>query len=159
MKTIEACLTENLSGSALQTALAFAAFLRENGISCIRDEGFWRDKIYFMLKLREGYVGYIAIKDPDEPENLWTVWSDGEDSHWYAEAMPIDEILSSAIRHIDYCVHCGSCSGGKQRRIFGRDFENVCGTTFRIDNPRTEDLPFLEYMIQMRKDEISTQEV
>ena len=82
MKTIEACMAETLSGTALQVGLAFAAFLRENGIACIRDEGFWRDKIYFMLKFREGYVGYIAIKDPDEPENLWTVWSDGEDSHW-----------------------------------------------------------------------------
>ena len=72
--------------------------------------------------------------------------------------MPTDEILSSAIRHIDYCGHCGSCGGGKQRRIFCREFENVCGTTFRIDNPGADDLPFLEYMIRRRKDEICTQE-
>ncbi len=32
--------------------------------------------------------------------------------------------------------------------IFGREFNAVCGCTFRFDNPQLSDLPFIEYMIE-----------
>ena len=35
-------------------------------------------------------VCFIAIKDSDEPENHWTVWSDDMDSEWFGK-YPVDE--------------------------------------------------------------------
>lgn len=57
-------------------------------------------------------------------------------------------------KHINYCKQCGSCSGGKSKMVFGKVFDDVCGCTFRIDNPTSEDLPFLKEMVQTRKKEI-----
>ena len=41
--------------------------------------------------------------------------------------------------------------------IFGKEFDKVCGCTFRIDNPNSEDLKFMKIMVQIRKKEIDFQ--
>ena len=38
--------------------------------------------------------------------------------------------------------------------IFGKEFDDVCGCTFRIDNPKQEDLSFLKKMVEIRVKEI-----
>ena len=91
----------------------------------------------------------ISIKDPDEPQNLWTVWSDDIKSEWLDKYDANDEIKELAWKHIDHCGHCGSCGGGQRKVIFGREFKAVCGCTFRVDNPSVEDLPFLKEMIKL----------
>ena len=40
------------------------------------------------------------------------------------------------------------------RQIFGREFDYVCGCTFRIDNPKNEDLLFMKKMVEIRMKEI-----
>ena len=97
-------------------------------------------------------VCFIAIKDPDEPDNLWTIWSD--DSSAYEDASISDEIKNIGWRYVDHCGNCGSCGGGKEKNIFGKSFPQVCGCTFRIDNAMQEDLPFLKTMIDLRIKEL-----
>lgn len=76
-KRIEDYISENLIDEAKAAALEFVAFLRNNNIEFYRDKGsYWKDKIYYWLKFKEECVAFIVIKDPDEPDNLWTVWSD-----------------------------------------------------------------------------------
>lgn len=147
-KQIEAYICENLTSEAKETALEFIAFLRANGIEFYKDNGpCWKDKIYYWLKYKGKCVAFIAVKDPDEPDNLWTVWSG--DSRTFQNADIDFEIKNIAWKHVDFCGHCGSCGGGRKKTIFGKDFDGVCGCTFRIDNPEPNDLPFLKKMIEL----------
>lgn len=147
---IEDYIKENLIGEAQTTALEFVAFLRSNNIEFYRDNcSYWKDKIYYRLKFKDECVAFVAIKDPDEPENLWTVWSD--DSKAFDDDIIDDEIKNAAWKHIDFCGNCGSCGGGKSKIIFGKEFAKVCGCTFRIDNPQLSDLPFLKKMVELCK--------
>ncbi|MDE7202576.1 MAG: hypothetical protein K2O91_11915 [Lachnospiraceae bacterium] len=65
-----------------------------------------------------------------------------------------EEVKNIAWKYVDHCGNCGSCGGGKQKIVFGKRFERVCGCTFRIDNPMATDLPFLKKMVELRKNDI-----
>ena len=149
-KQIEEYVKEYLDGQARQNALDFIAFLRSSGFDFYKDNGgYWKDKVYFWVKLGEECLCFIAIKDPEEPENLWTVWSD--DSSAYEADIPEEDIKRTAFEHVDFCVHCCSCSDARLKIVFGREFDNVCFCTFRVDNPDTQDLIFLKKMIELRR--------
>lgn len=68
-----------------------------------------------------------------------------------------DDIKEAAWKYADRCGHCDSCSGGRKKIIFGREFSDICGCTFRIDNPSSSDLKFLKHMVHMRINEIKKQ--
>ena len=55
-----------------------------------------------------------------------------------------NKVKEVAWKHIDNCGHCGSCSGGRHKVIFRKEFNDVCGCTFRIDNPTSDVLFFLK---------------
>ena len=152
-KQIEEYIEENLSSKSRQTALDFIDYLKANGLTFYKDIcDCWKDKIYYWVMHDDECVCFIAIKDPDEPDNLWTIWSD--DSSAYEDASVSYEIKNVGWQHVDHCGNCGSCGGGKQKVIFGKSFERVCGCTFRIDNAAQEDLPFLKTMVDLRIQEI-----
>mgnify|MGYP001032021197 FL=1 len=151
-KQIENYIAENLTDRAQQTALEFTNYLRANELEIVKDQGYWKDKIYYLIKFRNECVCFIAMKDPDEPKNLWTVWSD--DSKAYEASDVEEEIKNIAWNYVDHCGKCGSCGGGKHKVVFGKHFDSVCGCTFRVDNPTAFDLPFLKKMVELRKNEI-----
>lgn len=152
-KQIETYIDENLCGETKQTALVFVEYLKENGLTFYRDTcDCWKDKIYYWVKLGNECVCFIAIADPDEPDNLWTVWSD--DCKAYEDASVSDQIKNVGSQYVDHCGNCGSCGGGKEKIIFGKSFPRVCGCTFRIDNATQEDLPFLKTMVNLRMKEL-----
>lgn len=152
---IEYDIQRGLSSEEQEVAMDFVRFLKENHLSFYRDNGaYWNDKIYYWVKREEDCVCFIAIKNPDEESNHWTVWSDDMDSEWLETASVNDEVKEAAWRHVDHCGHCGSCGGGRRQIIFGKEFDDVCGCTFRIDNPKYEDLLFLKKMVEIRMKEI-----
>lgn len=61
--------------------------------------------------------------DPDEPDNLWTIWSD--DSSAYEDASVNDEIKNVGWQYVDHCGNCGSCGGGKEKVIFDKSLRVV----------------------------------
>lgn len=136
-------------------ALDFVAYLEENHMTFYKDNcDCWKDKIYYWVKYDEKCVCFIAINDPDEPENRWTVWSDDMESE-LLEKYPVgNEVKERAWQHIDHCGNCGSCGGERRKVVFGREFDKVCGCTFRVDNPAFDDLPFLKIMAEIRIKEI-----
>ena len=147
-------IRSELSPSEQKIALDFADFMENQGLEFEKDEGYWKDKIYYIIKFQDECICFIAIKDPDEPGNNWTVWSDDMDSISLKD-YPIEEKLREvAWSHADGCGNCGSCGGGKPKVIFGKDFPKVCECTFRIDNPNAEDLQFMKKMVEIRKNEI-----
>lgn len=147
-KNIFDYIEENLCGETKQTALEFAEFLYSSNIEFTKDNGYWKDKIYYLCKFKDEYVCFIAIKDPNEPENDWTIWF--EDSEDFKDDSINEDTKVFAWEHIGHCGDCGSCGGGKIKNIFGKTFDDVCGCTFRIDNANKKDLPFLKNMVQLR---------
>lgn len=102
-KQLEEYIKENLIGETQITALEFVAFLRSNNIEFYKDNSScWKDKIYYWLKFKNECVAFIAIKDPEEPKNLWTVWSDDSkafetDISDYNIKTPLGNILIFAV--------------------------------------------------------------
>lgn len=150
---IQDYICEQLSLEEQRIALDFANYLEKENVVFIKDNGYWKGKIYYVVNYKNENVCFIAIKDPEEPENHWTVWSDDMGSEWLEETL-IEDMKELAWKHVDLCGNCGSCGGGKRKIIFGKEFNRVCGCTFRVDNPDLEDLKFLKWMVQMRKKEI-----
>lgn len=151
---IEDILCAELPFADQTIALDFVRYLHKARMNCIRDNGYWKDKQYYRTRFYQGYVCFLSIRDPDETENRWTVWSDHMDSNCLKE-FPMDEQLKEiAWKHVDFCASCGSCGGGKSEAIFGRRFKNVCQCTFRFDNPDADDLRFMKMMVDMRKKEL-----
>ncbi len=144
----ESC--RKLPCEAQNTALIFIDYLAEKGVKFYKDNGdCWKGKNYYWCKYNNDCVCFISVKDPDEPQNLWTVWSDDIKSELLENCNADDNIRKLAWKHIDHCGHCGSCGGGRRKIVFGRKFNAVCGCTFRVDNPTAEDLQFLKEMIKI----------
>lgn len=89
-----------------KTASSFIAYLRAGNLTFYKDNSaYWKDKIYYWVQRNEECVCFIAIKAPDDPHHLWTVWPD--DRKAYEDASVAEEIKKFAWRHIDYRGHCG----------------------------------------------------
>ena len=156
IKTIEEYIEENLLGNDQKIALEFVRYLREKNLEFYKDEGAcWKDKIYYWIRYNhEKCICFIAIKDPEEPDRNWTVWSDDISSDYLAN-YPIEENLKeTAWKYVDQCGLCGGCSGGKPKEIFGKKFSRVCCCTLRIDNPSEKELPFMKKMVDIKIGEI-----
>lgn len=145
---IEDYVLNELSADDRDIALDFINYLKDSRLTFYKDNcECWKDKIYYWVKCGDKCVCFIAINDPDEKDNRWTVWSDDME---LPEKYPVsDSIKESAWRHIDHCGSCGSCGGGRRKEVFGRVFDNVCGCTFRVDNPDLDDLAFLKVMVDI----------
>lgn len=145
---IEDYILNELSADDRDIALDFINYLKDSRLTFYKDNcECWKDKIYYWVKCGDKCVCFIAINDPDEKDNRWTVWSDDME---LPEKYPVsDSIKESAWRHIDHCGNCGSCGGGRSKEVFGRVFDNVCGCTFRVDNPDIDDLAFLKVMVDI----------
>lgn len=156
--SIEDYIHHELSPEEQSAAMAFIRILQDRHLTFHKDNGvYWKDKIYYWVQSGDACVCFIAIKAPDEPHNHWTVWSADMGSQWL-DGTADDSIKASAWKYVDHCGHCGSCGGGRHKVIFGKEFDDVCGCTFRIDNPQNEDMPFLKEMVAIRLKEISSRQ-
>lgn len=153
-RNIEDYIRAELSAGDQAIALEFVSYLREKNLTFLKDNGYWKDKIYYLVKLKETCVCFIAIKDPEEPDNHWTVWSDDMSSEVLGEYALPEDLKEIAWKHVGLCGGCGSCGGGRIKRIFGREFDRVCGCTFRFDNPGEDTLRFMKQMVELRLEEL-----
>lgn len=150
---IEREISENLTGEMRETALKFTAFLKSHGLMFHRDRsGDWAEKIYYWVRSDKNCVCFIAMKDPDEPENAWTVWSD--DSAAYEAPLGDAETSEIGLKYVNRCEKCGACGGGRVKTVFGKRISGVCMCTFRVDNADLNGLPFLKTMVELRLNEI-----
>ena len=146
-------ISENLTGEMRETALKFTAFLKSHGLMFHRDRsGDWAEKIYYWVRSDKNCVCFIAMKDPDEPENAWTVWSD--DSAAYEAPLGDAETSEIGLKYVNRCEKCGACGGGRVKTVFGKRISGVCMCTFRVDNADLNGLPFLKTMVELRLNEI-----
>jgi hypothetical protein len=88
------------------------------------------------------------------------LWSDDSPKNSYANAMLDTQTKEVAWQHVDIFGNCGGCGnpGGSHKTILGKEFDNVCITTFRFDNPNAEEIECIKKLIQIRiKDIVETQ--
>jgi len=150
--TIQDYIKANLSKAEQEIALVFIEYLESNNLSFHKDDApCWKNKIYYWATYKNLCTCFIAIKDPDEPSNNWTVWSDNIESNFLSAEAVDDNIKVIAFNHIDSC----RCSGGS-KTVFGKDIEWVCNTNFRFDNPTFEDLPVMKKMVDLKIKEIES---
>lgn len=155
---IENHIDEILAENAQKNALDFAAFLRTNKMQFERGKGYWENKFYWMIKYKDKYVCFILIsndEDNAEPDGL-TIWSDDSGSSCF-ENSPFDERMKEiAWQNIDFCRKCGGCNnpGGSRKTIFGKEFDDVCITTMRFNNPDAETMEYVKRLLEIRKKDI-----
>ena len=158
---IEDHILEHLNGDAQKLALDFVAYLKTQDMQFERSTtDYWADKLYWYVKFQDEFVGFILINgygsvgDETEPEG-WIIWSDDYNSDLFAN-FPLDEqIKEIAWNHIDF----GTCGGGLTRKIFGKVFNPVCGTTFRFDNPDEDTLKCIKRLEELRKRDIKNKPI
>ena len=129
-----------------ENTMNFIDFLNDNLMHFERIFGYWKNQHYYCVKYKNECVCYILFNGTDDEKEFvpLTIWSDDSGSEWYKDRKLNENMEKIAVRHIDYCVHCGSCSGGKSKIIFGKKYENVCRTTFRFINPSLSDFEVIK---------------
>ena len=172
---IENHITEALSGDVQKSALDFTAFLQANEMQFERGGGYWKDKFYWCVNYMSESVGYILLYSPAsavDSAEPWVVWTDDSGSKWF-EDYPIGWSLASQAarpcnldektkevswQNIDFCGNsgeaCGGCVGRTRKKIFGKEFDNVCGITFRFNNPNADAVECLKKLVAIRKRDI-----
>ena len=63
-----------------------------------------------------------------------------------------ESIKEIAWKHVDICSNCGGCknSGGNRKTIFGKEFDNVCVTPMRFENPDAKTVECVKKLIEIR---------
>ena len=70
-------IVQELLPNEQEVALEFIDYLKDKNTTFYRDNSeCWKNKIYYWAKLDNWCVCFIAIHDPEESDNHWTVWSD-----------------------------------------------------------------------------------
>ena len=155
---IENLIGEILIGDAQKNALEFIAYLRVNEMLFERGKNYWEDELYWGIKFKDEIVCYILIgseENPGEKSDSWIIWSDDSNSDWFEDFLLDEHIKELAWENVDLCGKCGSCSEqGTRKTIFGKEFDNVCGTTMRFDNPNAEEVECVKKMVEIRKNYI-----
>lgn len=156
-ENIKAIITSTFCGEMRVRLLDFIDYLILQGMQFERATDYWEKQQYWMIKYNDEYVCFLLLNGVGDEKALspLTIWTDDSGSNWF-EHYSIDEQQKElAWSNVDYCVHCGACSGGKRKNIFGREFSNVCKTTMRFVNPDLETLEFIKKIIDIRKEDIT----
>lgn len=75
---------------------------------------YWKNKIYYWVRLGTDCVCFISIKNPEETDNHWMVWMADMGEEWLGENLVDEEVRIIGWKHVDHCGHCGSCNGGRK---------------------------------------------
>ncbi len=156
--SIKSHINNSLTGEGLKNALDFVVYLEGQGMQFeLSTTDYWREKQYWYVKYHNKFVGFILlngydpVKDETEPEG-WIFWSDNYNSSIFTD-FPLEKSLKEVVyKHVDI----GTCGGGLTVNLFGQVFTPVCnGTTFRFDNPGSEEIVVLKKLVDIRKLDIS----
>lgn len=147
---IQVLINEVLKGNAQKNALDFAAFLQANEMPIPHGEGYWE------INYKDEAVCFLFINGESDIPGPWTIWSNDSDYN-KSEDFPIDEQTKAiAWKYANKCGSCGQdCSPGKTKKIFGKNFDNICSSTFMFTNPNAETLKGVKKLIEMRKNVIA----
>jgi len=149
---IEDFVFEHLAGDTRQNALAFIAYLRENGMRFVRDQnGYWADKLYWHILCNDAYVCFILINGYEEGH--WVIWFEDGGTDCFAD-YPADE-RTKQIAWANVDMFKGDCGGGQceglRKVIFGKEFESLYCTLMCFTNPDAEAVACMKKLAEISK--------
>jgi hypothetical protein len=138
-----------LVGDARRNAADFFEYLVKSKLQLERGQGYWADKLYWMVKHNNEFICFVLINGGEaktEPVG-WFIWIG--DSDCFTGNIPDERTKEIAWKHIDICGNCGGCDkpGGSRKVIFGKEFDNVCVTPMRFDNPGFETVECVKKLV------------
>lgn len=143
-----------------QQTLDFLAYLNHHSMKFERLFGYWRNQFYWQVSYDGESICYILLNGTGDEAQFapLTIWMDDSLSDTYENAYISENLKKSAWKNIDYCVHCGSCSGGRYRIIFGKGFDSVCRCQMKFTNPDEQEFETIRELIKIRKHSIESRE-
>ena len=149
---IENFIGDVLAGDMQKNALEFAAYLAASDMLFERGGGYWADKLYWRIKYKDKSVCYVLIKDAS-----WIIWSDDSGVNSFEDFSPDEHMKEIAWKHLDICEKADRCFDGCARgrkTIFGKEFDNVCGTAMKFENPNADTVECMKKIMEIRKIDI-----
>ena len=144
---IEVIINEVLQDDTRKNALNFVSFLTANEMIVGENlsEVSYKDEV----------ICYIHIDGSDQVPGPWTIWSD-DNAIYEQEDVSLDKNTKEiAWKHANACGSCGGgCSPGSRKMIFGKEFNNICGSTFMFTDPDAETLKCVKKLLEMRTKDI-----
>lgn len=139
-----------------ENTLDFISYLNYNSLTFERLLGYWKNQHYYSVKYKNESVCYVLLNGTGDEKQFApiTIWSDDSGSNWYEHYPLSNDLKKISLDNVDYCVHCGSCTGGTQKIIFGEQFVNVCRTTFKFTNPNQKEFELIEKLTDIRIEDI-----
>jgi hypothetical protein len=152
-QTIEDIIREKLTGDVQKNALDFVAYLRANEIEIPPNEpdgDFWNASykgegvcVINLPAVYENHVGFDTFIN-DLPD----AWKNSPDMDERTK-----EIVWANVRPHDPTCH-GKCSPGSRKIIFGKVFDNLCGSFLGIYSPNAETVDCMKKIIGGLKSDI-----
>jgi len=142
-QNFEAAILEVLKGETQKNALDFAAFLRTNDMVAGGKHG----EVTYKGKT----FTYIHMDGEPEMPGPWTIWPDGDFSRM-PEGFAFDETIKKiAWANVNPCGNCGSkCAPGSRKIVFGKEFDNLCGSVFAFHNPDADTMECVKQLLIMK---------
>jgi hypothetical protein len=143
----ELIIEAKLSGDTLNNATDFAKFLN--------DESILPDGKHGAITYNDKVICYMHVDGNKELPGPWTVWSDGD----YSEDLfnyPLDEAEKEIIwANVNICGNCGAkCAPGSRKKIFGKQFDNLCGAVLAFNDPKGKTLECLKKILKSKKESL-----
>jgi len=143
MKSFEEKIVNTLSGASQKNALDLVAFFNSNGMTV--------DENHSQIIVGGKVLAYMHMDGSADMPGPWSVWPEGDFSvvpQGYDFDEPMKEV---GWEHINLCGKCGqSCVPGKNRTLFEKEFEGVCGSVMVFTNPSGNDLICLQKLLLMK---------
>lgn len=152
-KSITKLIKDTFAADYNESVLDFISFLNSQSMIFERLYGYWKNQNYYSVKYNNEVVCYILISGTGDEAQFapLTIWTDDSNINCYENIAIEEHLKKCAWNQVDYCVHCGSCSGGTQKVIFGKSFDNVCRTLIRLTNPDKEAFVLIKKLVSIRK--------
>ena len=149
--TIEKAINDHLKGEAQKNANDFIAYLRANDVVFHEsDNNFWHPT----YKGKDLFTLNVEVNDNGAS---FDTFINVLPSAWEDEAFQIDERTKEIIwKNVRPCevTGCGSCSPGINKSIFGKAFNNLCGSFLGIYDPDAETYNCLKKMFDEIRNDI-----
>lgn len=155
-ESITKIVSNTFSSGLKESILDFLSYLNSDSLTFERLSGYWENQFYYSVKYNNESVCYILLNGTGDEQQFapLTIWSDDSGSDWFKN-YPLDNKFEEiAWENVDFCVNCGSCSGGTKKIVFGKEFNNICRTTFRFTNPNVEEFKIIKILINARIESI-----
>jgi len=151
--TIEKAINDHFKGEAQKNAQDFIVYLKANDVVFHEsDNYFWHPK----YKGKDLFTLNVEVNDDRASFDAFVNLLPRE---WENETLPIDkrtkEIIWNNVRPCEI-AGCGDCSPGISKNIFGKVFNNLCGSFLGIYDPDAETYNCLKKIFDGIKNDIDT---